>query len=284
MTKLLLCVDASPYAEIICAAAARASECLNASSIDLLHVVPHHSDYQVKCDDHTGTIGFDSRNGLMEELAGVDEARGKLDQKKGRLILEHCEKLLKKFGVEKINLLHLRGDLSETIKEIQNDYIMIFIGKRGEHDNINSEFLGSNLEKTARLIHKPLFVVSRFTRPIKSFLITYDGKENAKKAVDFAASSPFLQDHECHLLTMDPSEQIDINSAIKRLTEAGFEVKFTNNKSDKLVDAISSYIEENNIDLILTGAYSHSYVRTMFLGSTTASLIKICKIPMLLFR
>ncbi len=64
---------------------------------------------------------------------------------------------------------------------------MIFIGNRREQANPDSEFLGSNLEKVARLIHKPLFVVSRFLRPIGRFAIAFDGKDNAKKAVDYAA-------------------------------------------------------------------------------------------------
>ena len=283
MTKLLVCVDGSMYADNICADAAWAAKRLNAE-IDLLHVLRRSSDYQAPNDDRTGAIGIDARSDLMEELTKVDEERGKLDQQKGRLILEHGEHVMKSAGVEKINLVHRRGSISETIKEMENDVDMIFIGKRGEQANPESEFLGSNLEKVARLIHKPLFVVSRFVKPIERFVIAYDGKDNANKAIEYAATSPLLKGLECHLLTVDQSEQIDTTDAVAKLSAAGFDVKIANQKADHVDQAIAAYVVANNINLVLTGAYSHSRVRSILLGSTTASLIKACHVPLILFR
>lgn len=283
MTKLLVCIDGSLYADNICTNASWAAKRLNAE-IDLLHVLRRSSDYQAPHDDHTGTIGVDTRSDLMEELVKVDEERGKLDQQKGRLILEHGEKALKAAGVEKINLVHRRGSLSDSIKEMEDSVDMIFVGKRGEQANPESEFLGSNLEKVARLIHKPLFVVSRFMRPIERFVIAYDGKDNANKAIDFVVSSPLLKGLECHLLTVDQSATIDSSEAIQRLQAAGYTVKSHNEKSDQIDQAIASYVTSNKIDLLVTGAYSHSRIRNVLLGSTTASLIKACHVPLILIR
>lgn len=283
MTKLLVCIDGSMYADNICINAAWAAKRLN-TEIDLLHVLRRSSDYQALHDDHTCAIGVDTRSDLMEELAKVDEERGRLDQQKGRLILEHGEKALKAAGVEKINTIHRRGSLSETIKEMEGDVDMIFIGKRGEQANPDSEFLGSNLEKVARLIHKPLFVVSRFVKPIEKFVIAYDGKDNANKAVEYAASSALLKGLECHLLTVDPSGTIDTAEASAKLIATGFDVKVANKLDDQVDQAIAAYVAENNIGLVLTGAYSHSRIRSVLLGSTTASLIKACHVPLILFR
>lgn len=261
MTKLLVCIDGSIYADNICINAAWAAKRMNAE-IDLLHVLRRSSYYEAPHDDHTGTLGVDARNELMEELTKVDEERGRLDQQKGRLILEHSEKVLKTAGVKTINLLYRRGSLSETIKEMEDNADMIFIGKRGEQANPESEFLGSNLEKVVRSIHKPMFVVSRFLRPIERFLIAYDGKDNANKAIDFIVTSPLL----------------------KGLEDAEFIVKVHNEKNDHIDQAIASYVTENNIDLLITGAYSHSRLRSLLLGSTTASVIKSCHIPLILIR
>jgi len=38
------------------------------------------------------------------------------------------------------------------------------------------------------------------------------------------------------------------------------------------------------IDLLLMGAYGHSRIRNLIIGSTTTSMIRSCKIPVLLFR
>ncbi|MFN7114765.1 MAG: universal stress protein [Alphaproteobacteria bacterium] len=283
MTKILVCIDGSMYADNICTNAAWAAKRLGAE-VDLLHVLRRTSDYQAAGDDHTGAIGIYARSSLMDELTKVDEERGKLDQQKGRIILAHGEKVLKAEGIENVNIIHRRGSLSETVRELEADVDMIFIGKRGEQANMLSEFVGSNLEKVARLIHKPLFVASRFMRPIKRFLISYDGKENARKAVTFAVQSSLLKGLECHLVTVEQSQHIDASEALSELTTAGFDVNHSNIKADQIDQAVSGYVTEHEIDLLLTGSYSHSVMRGMLLGSTTTSLIKACHVPLILFR
>ena len=85
MPKLLTCIDGSGYADSICAYAAWFAKHLDAE-IDLLHVLRRHSDYQAD-SNLSGSIGLGARSQLLEELTQVDEARGKLDQEKGKLIL-----------------------------------------------------------------------------------------------------------------------------------------------------------------------------------------------------
>jgi nucleotide-binding universal stress UspA family protein len=221
---------------------------------------------------------------LMAALVQVDQERGKLDQQKGRLILSHAEAELKKAGVHHINTLHRRGRLSDTITEFENDADLIFIGKRGEQANPESEFLGANLEMVARSVQKPLFLVSRYMRPIHKFLIAYDGKENANIAIAFCCSSPLLKGLECHLITIGNDPQTDTREAVKKLEQTGYTVVLHRETSGPISEIIQSYVENKEIDLLLMGAYSHSRVRTMLLGSTTAKLITACHVPMMLFR
>ena len=143
MTKLLVCIDGSAYADNLCTNAAWVARQMNAE-VDLLHVLRRPSDYQAPTD-HTGLMGFEARSSLLEELTKVDEERGRLDQEKGKIILEHGAKILQKSGIEKVNLVRRRGSLVETIQEFEESVEMIFMGKRGEHANINSVFPGSNL-------------------------------------------------------------------------------------------------------------------------------------------
>lgn len=283
MYKLLICIDGSSYADNICNNAAWVAKKLNAE-VTLLHVLRRHSDYQASLSDHTGSIGLGARSELLEELTKVDEQRGRFDQEKGRIILKHGEKILKDAGVENVNILHRRGSLVDTVKELEPEMDMIFIGKRGEHANMESEFLGANLEKTARAIHKPLFVVSSVVRPIKRFLIAYDGKASVSKAVDFVCNNPLLQGMECHLLAVETGDKIDTTTTEKKLRDAGFDVKIKHEKNNHPDDVIANYVKAHDIDLLLTGAYSHSRMRSILLSSTTASLIKSCKVPLLLFR
>ncbi|MCP4355773.1 MAG: universal stress protein [Proteobacteria bacterium] len=283
MSKLLVCIDGSTYTESVCTHAAWAAKLLNAE-VDLLHVLRPHSE-NVAPSDHTGSISLGARSKLLEELTQVDEERGRLEQKKGKIILKHGEQMLKDAGVEKVNVIHRRGPLGETIQEFAADADIIFMGKRGDKAKAGSAFLGANLEKSARAIHKPLFVVSSDATPLKRFLIAFDGKENAIKAVDYITEQPLLKGLECHLLTVNNGKgDIDISEAKQKLTDAGFNVTCHNEENGHVDKAISTYIADKEIDLLITGAYSHSRIRSLLLGSTTASLIKSCKIPLLLFR
>ncbi|PLX29796.1 MAG: universal stress protein UspA [Alphaproteobacteria bacterium] len=283
MTKLLVCVDGSAYADNITTHAAWAEKRMDAE-IDLLHVLRRHSDYNASSTDHTGAIGIGARSDLMDELVKIDQERAKLDQQKGRLILDHAAEALRKADVQKINTIHRRGSLSETIKEFESAADMIFIGKRGEQANAESEFLGSNLEKVARSVHKPLFLVSSYMRPIHKFLIAYDGKENANKAIEFTCTSNLLKGLECHLITVDQGASIETASAIKKLEEAGYKVVKHTEKDGHVDDVIKAYVEAKEMDLLLMGSYSHSRMRTMLLRSTTAQLIKSCHVPVMVFR
>ncbi len=284
MAKLLVCVDGSAYADNLCANAAWVAKQINAE-VDLLHVLRRPSDYQAPTD-HTGLMNLEVRSNLLEELTKVDEERGRLDQEKGKIILEHGAKILQKAGVENINLIHRRGSLVETIQEFEDSAEMIFMGKRGEHANLSSIFLGSNLEKVARAIHKPLFITSSVVRPVKRFLIAYDGKDSVRKAIDYVAEQPLLKNvRECHLLAVERAkDNIQTSEVEQILSQAGFETVVKMEQNQHPDKAISSYVVENEIDLLITGAYSHSRMHSLFLGSTTASLIKACKIPLLLFR
>jgi nucleotide-binding universal stress UspA family protein len=284
MAKLLVCIDGSAYADNLCTNAAWVAKQMNAE-IDLLHVLRRPSDYQAPID-HTGLMGLEARSSLLDELTKVDEQRGRLDQEKGKIILDHGSKILKKAGVETVNLIHRRGSLVETIQEFEDSVEMIFMGKRGEHANINSVFLGSNLEKVARALHKPLFIVSSIIRPIKRFLIAYDGKGSVRKAITFITERPLLgKGLECHFLAVERTKgDIETSEAVQKLEKAGFKTTLQVEQDQHADQVIASYVVENKIDLLITGAYSHSRVRSLLLGSTTASLIKDCKIPLLLFR
>lgn len=284
MGKLLVCIDGSVYADNLCTHAAWVAKQINAE-IDLLHVLRRPSDYQAPTD-HTGLIGLDARSDLLEELTRVDEERGRLDQKKGKIILEHGAKMLKEAGVETVNLIHRRGSLVETIQEFEGSVEMIFMGKRGEHADMDSVFLGANLEKVARAIHKPIFIASSGVRPIKRTLIAYDGKDSIRKAIDYITENSLLKKGlECHLLVVERGKgDIETSEAERKLRTAGFTVILKTEQNHHADQVISSYVVENKIDLLITGAYSHSRMHSLLLGSTTASLIKSCKVPLLLFR
>ncbi len=47
---------------------------------------------------------------------------------------------------------------------------------------------------------------------------------------------------------------------------------------------ISSYAEARGIQLLVMGAYGHSRIRHLVIGSNTTAMVRHCRIPVLLFR
>ena len=47
---------------------------------------------------------------------------------------------------------------------------------------------------------------------------------------------------------------------------------------------IARIVEQEGIGLLVMGAYGHSRIRTLIIGSTTTEMIRSCLIPVMLFR
>ena len=286
MKKIIACLDASEYADRVCRLSVWASE-RTGCPISLLHVAIPHSDAAPKAD-LSGAIGIDTNSELLKALTEVDEAHGKLEQRKGQSILEHGRQELVCKGIKHAEIIHRRGALVDIILELKNNAALIVMGKRGENEGSKSTYLGSNLEKIARALDKPLLVAVKDARTINRFLIAYDGSPSSQRAVDYAIKSPLLKGIECHLLKVAEIITHEAKSTLtqgeQELKDAGLIVRATLKQGKHVHDIISAYVAENGIDLLVMGAYGHSKIRSMFLGSTTTTLIQNTHIPLLLLR
>jgi len=284
MGKIIACIDGSAYADHVCHLSAWAHQ-RTGLAISLLHVVAPHSE--VVKTDMTGQIGLGAKANLMEELTKLDEEHGKLELRKGQLMLEHAKEELAAGGITQPEVLHRRGSLVETITELEAQAELIVMGKRGEHHQNAPDHLGSNLERVARAIHKPLLVATPNAKPVQKYLIAYDGSPSANKAVEFAANNPLLKGLECHLLKVgeaSPEAKEMLVQAENTLKSANVTVH-ASSKQGKPVDAmVAEYVVSNAIDLLVIGAYGHSKIRSLILGSTTTALIRKSDVPVLLFR
>ena len=286
MKKIIACVDGSGYAESVCALSAWAAE-RSGFKTALLHVVKPHTETNLSTNDLSGQIGFGANINLLEELSKLDEEHGKLEQKKGQSILEYAKAKLTAQGIIQTETLHRRGSLVETISEMEAEIELIIMGRHGEDTDLAATHLSSNIESVARTIHKPLLIALKDLKPINRFLIAYDGSSSTQKAIDYVISNSLFKGLECYLLKVgDKTSETEssLELAKQKLSYCGFTVHsiFINNQS--VIDAITSTVIGHNIDLLVIGAYGHSKIHNLILGSTTTTLIKHSQIPLLLFK
>ena len=281
MPKLLALVDGSVYSQSVCDHAGWAAQKTGAS-VELLHVLGRRETGSAPAN-LSGNITLGARTALLEELSALDERRGRLAQKRGRAILEDAKASIEAAGAGEVTTKLRIGDFVETVAEFEAEADMIVVGKRGEAAKLH---LGSNLERVVRSCHKPIFVASRAFKPIESFMIAYDGGISSMKAVDHIARSALFSGLQCRLLTVGA----DTEESRKRLADAqalleasGFSVS-ADILPGQPETVIARVAESEGIGLLVMGAYGHSRIRNLIIGSTTTEMTRSCKTPVVLFR
>ena len=282
MTNIIALVDGSTYSESVCDHAAWLAERLEAS-IEITHVLGRRHTESTP-QNLSGNITLGARSSLLAELTALDEQRNKLSQKRGRAILDDAKARIDAKGSATITTTLRIEDIVDTVTNSKADIVLL--GKRGEAADFAKLHLGSNLERIARASHQPLFVASRAFRPIKSFLIAYDGGTSSLKAVDYVARSPLFRGLDCTLLTvgaLSPEVQKQQDNALAILAAGGIKAQadIVPGQADTV---ISNIVDSESIDLLVMGAYGHSRIRNLIIGSTTSTMLRLCKIPVMMFR
>ena len=284
MTRLIALIDGSNYSGSVCDHAAWVAGRTDAS-VEILHVLGRR-DVSSEPANLSGAIGLGARTALLEELAELDAQKAKLSQKRGRMILEDAKQRLGAAGVAEVSTRLRNGDIVETIQEFEPDADLIVVGKRGEAADFAKLHLGSNLERVVRSSHKPVLVAARAFKPVERFLIAFDGGPSARKAVEHIARGSLFRGLECRML-MVGTESVEarrqLDDAADLLRAGGYTVN-ADIKQGQADDAIAKRVETDDINLVVMGAYGHSRIRSLIIGSTTTEMVRSCKVPVMLFR
>ena len=283
MTHVIACIDGSTSAPAVCDYAAWASLSLEAP-LTFLHVLDQRQ-YPVAAD-LSGNIGLGSREHLLDELASLDEQRGKLALEQGRIMLVAAKERAMADGVTAPESKQRHGDLLESLQELQSETRLLVIGRQGESSGNLSQHVGSQLESVIRIMHRPILVTPASFQKPKSAMLAFDGGATTRKGVEMLAASPLLKGLPIHLVMVGPvsdeaSAQLDW--AQKVLINAGFTVR-AETRSGEIEPTLHAYQKEHGIDLLVMGAYGHSRIRQFLVGSTTTSMLRTTISPLLLLR
>lgn len=291
--RVLAALDLSSCAPGVAAHAAWAASRLGAE-LEFLHAIDRAEDAayadtagQSTRTDLSGNLALGAQESLLAELVALDEQRGKLAQAHGRALLEHLrDEAEAAYGV-RAQVRQRHGALLESLLALEPEVRLFVIGKRGEHADAVNGHLGSHLEGVLRAMRRPVLVASQaFSMPSR-FLIAFDGSATTRRCVEMVAASPLLRGLQCDVLMAagvnDTSRREAMAWATSVLHAAGFAPR-TQIVEGAAEAAIAKHVERERIDLLVMGAYGHSRIRSMILGSTTTQLLRSCPIPVLLLR
>ncbi|WP_265499944.1 universal stress protein [Paracoccus beibuensis] len=281
--KIIALVDGSVYATSVCEHAGWMSA-RSGVPVHLLHVLGRRE--AANAQDLSGAIRLGARSALLEELSTLDAQRARIANAQGRALLEDARSLVEASGAVGVTSRLDQGDLIERAAGRETDARLIVIGKRGAAADFAQGHLGSNLERIVRAARVPVLVAARTFRPISRVLIAFDGGSSSVKAVDHIAADPAFHGLLVEVAMVGPgprNAESHLDEAILRLRAAGVDAQ------PKMLEgqpeaALVSRIEEQDHDLLVMGAYGHSRIRRLIIGSTTTQMLIESRRPVLLFR
>ncbi|MCC1481086.1 universal stress protein [Roseibaca sp. Y0-43] len=281
--KIIALVDGSIYSESVCHHAAWIAKATGAP-VELIHVLGRRDAPESR--DLSGAIRLGARSALMNELADLDAQRAKLMNHRGRAILDDARAIVEQAGAASVTTRLRHGDVVEAIAEIEAEARVILIGKRGEAADFAKAHLGSNLERIVRAASKPVFVASRAFQPIASVLVAYDGGRSAMKAVDHIARSPLFAGLAVTVVTVGPDSpeaRKGLADAQALLKAAGIDAAIRQIPGQPETE-LGKLVEAEGFGMVVMGAYGHSRIRSLVIGSSTTEMVRSCKVPVVLMR
>lgn len=283
MQNVLACIDASSYANSVCDLAAWAAKRL-AMPVELLHVV-QRKDAVAARGDLSGAIGLGAKTDLMEELVRLEETDARLQVERGRALLKAGEARLRESGVAEVRILHRHGGIVETILEQERNARVVVIGKRGASHEFAADHIGSKIERVVRASSKPVLIASRVVEEPRTIVFAYDAAPAAARALERLVNSPLFTGLPIHIVMADSDNEahrraLEVAAAELRI---GHDVTSTLQRG-KPEQVISDVVAQTPGSMLVMGAYGHSPLRTLIVGSTTTAMIRTVRVPVLLVR
>ncbi len=279
-SNVIACIDGTEVSTAVSDYAAWSSQQLSAPLI-LLHVLDKAA-YPVK-SDLSGNLGLGGRETLLQELAELDEKRGKLALEQGRRMLADARQRAIEDGVAEPIMHQRHGDLLESLQAIEEDTRLLVLGK---HEENLGAHVGSRIETLVRGLHRPMLVCPPTFQSPERVMIAFDGSDTTRKAVDMVAGSPLFRAMPCHLVMIgadNVANRSQLEWATHTLEAAEFEVTSVLRQGE-VEQTLCDYREEADMDIIVMGAYGHSVIRRFLVGSTTTNVVRNASVPVLLLR
>ncbi len=279
--QIVACIDKSRLNTAVCDYAAWLSQRL-AAPLTLLHSVNQPTN--TTKTNLSGNIGLGSQKKLLDELIQSESQNSKLLQQQGKLLLDAALERVRQAGISAPISLQRHGGLAETLIELEDKIQFLVLGMEGQQ--LPAPHISSQLETVIRALHRPILMVNTEFTPPKEIMLAYDGSEIAGKTIDMVVKSSLCQDLHCHLVGVNKPVKhgdLSLEDRAKQLEAAGIQVTFAN-LSGKVDLELAAYQQQHKIDLTIMGAFSHTRVHDLLLGSFTLKMLLHSKKPVLLLR
>jgi nucleotide-binding universal stress UspA family protein len=228
--------------------------------------------------DVSGSLGFEP---YLDFSSKMREAL----QERGRVVLEQFLASCNERGIRADTHL-ATGIVANEICEQARTADLVVVGHRGINERFSTGLLGSTTESVTRKCPKPLLVSPMEFREIRRPLLAYDGSQRAAAAMHEAAelaTALALPLTVLHVGKEDVATDRAVDEARRYLATHKVEAEFVT-RAGHANEVILDAMAEGDHDLLVIGAYGHSRIIEMVLGSTTEYVLRNATAPVFLCR
>jgi nucleotide-binding universal stress UspA family protein len=276
--SILVALDGSQHADSALEHAFWLARRLRARLIGL-HVLDIVSIEGSFLHDVSGSLGFEP---YLDFSSKMREAL----QERGRVLLDAFTARCEAEGIAYDTVLPM-GIVANEICDHARTADLVVVGHRGVNEQFSTGLLGSTTESVTRKSPKPVLVTPLQFREITRPLLAYDGSQRASAALHAAAeltSVLQLPLTVVHVAREDAGEGGRVLTEAQRYLES-YEVAvtakpLTGPPHQRIVDVL----RDGRFDLLFIGAYGHSRIIEMVLGSTTEYVLRNSGAPVFLAR
>lgn len=237
--------------------------------------------------DYSGVLGMGAQDLLLQRLSDLDEERAKVAQEAAQRMLDEARQRVCQDVVPQMDTLLRQGDLTDVLLTQEPTARLFVLGSNRRPPTARKLRLDHRVETAVRNLRQPVMVMDAvpFVAP-QHFVVAYDGSATADRAVERVAGSPLLRGMPAELVMVGecPARaQERLRAAQTQLTDAGFAVT-TRTLPGLPEEVIPPLMEGLGPSLLVLGAYGHSRIRQLIVGSTTTALLRLCSVPVLVLR
>ncbi len=275
-------IDRSRFADSVWRHAVWAAKQLNLP-IEIIHVLDHpfvgaHNDYSAR-------LTLDASDAAIEERVRFDAEQNRILIAGGRLLLDTVTASVRAEGIDQVSQRLFQGSVLDHLQQHVNEATIVIVGKRGEGANQDSQHLGRNIERVVREAHRPVLIAEAQFSPPRAATIAWDTGKSSGEAIHFLAMRPLLRGMHTKLLHISDGQHVPpaLHDAKAHLQGSGLTVEI-DIRPGAVTESILAGADEHGSQLLVIGAYGHSRIRHLVVGSTTTEILMRATSSVLVFH
>jgi nucleotide-binding universal stress UspA family protein len=285
MNKVYACIDGRSNTDAVIDWAAWAALRL-ALPLEFLHVLERHSE-RADVQDLSGAIGPDAQDTLLRQLSGQDEQRSKAAREAGRSLLAAARERALRAGPLALDVRLRHGEFVATVAEMGPDAALFVLGEHHHAGGGAKVHADHQLERVIRAVQQPVLVATTeaFEAP-QRIVLAFDGSANARRAVQALSRHALSAGLPVLLVTAGQdtaAARRQLDAARSALAAQGREVD-TALVPGEPQHVLPGLVRAQGPALLVIGAYGHSRLRQLIVGSTTSTLLRLSDVPVLILR